>query len=254
MKTKNKILILLLSLFLLCGCRCSKDVMEEGIAYGIVYKDYVGRASVKTVNGKITSITIDEAFLPHTWGALKADSPKENATDEPTNPSATTDTIEIDGTKYPTYIKIDQEILKASEYDSKTAENDGTTNQKIMWSNTKIPNLYTYLQTESNAKWYYEALQNKKVYPCDSTGKKLDLEFAKNKYFKSEGGYWDKWEPNIKELTKGMVTDEFKNEPTMTEDSKVKFGETVTSATLAGYQDYYKLAKKAYNKIPKDDK
>lgn len=236
---KNAILIVMLTLFLSgCGCNGNKDMMEEGIAYGIVYNDYVGRASVKTTNGKVTSISIDEVFLPHTWAVLKETSEE------------TTNTIVIKDITYPEYIKIDEEILKASEYPETSSSTNGAKNQKVMWSNTKITNLHEYLKTESNAKWYYEAVKAKKVYPCDSTGKKLDLSLKTDKYFKSEGGYWDKWSSNIKELTDGMVKNEFKNEPTMTSDSKVAFGNTVTSATLVGYKDYYYLAKKAYDKIP----
>lgn len=233
MKTTNKILILLLSIFLITGCKCNKDVMEEGIAYGIVYENYVGKASVKTVNGKITTITIDEAYLPTTWAKLKT-------TDQ------TDGVVSANGSTYPEYVKVDEEILKIT-----TTETDGSETVKITWSNSKISDLAEYLKMESNAKWYYEALKNNKAYPCDSTGKKLDLELVQAKYFKSEGGYWDKWAPNIEELCKGMVKNEFKEEPTMTEDSKVKFGDIVTSSTIASYKEYYNLAKKAYNKIPK---
>lgn len=234
MKNINKFLILILSLFLFTSCKCNQDVIDEGIAYGIVYNDYIGKASVKTVNNKISSITIDEAYLPSTWAKLKSAS------------SVATDTIEISNIIYPAYIKIDNQVLKAN------IENANTENAKVTWTNTTINDLSEYLKTESNAKWYYEALQNKKAYPCDSAGKKLDLELLQTKYFKSEGGYWDKWSTNISALCEGMVKNNLKNEPTVTDDSKIKFGDVVTSATLIGYQDYYNLAKKAYNKIPKD--
>lgn len=234
MKNINKCLILILSLLLFTSCKCNQDVIEEGIAYGIIYNDYVGKASVKTVNGKISTITIDEAYLPSTWAKLKTAT--KNATDM----------IEIANVKYPAYIKIDDQLLKGS------VENQDSNNAKVIWSNEKINDLNEYLKTESNAKWYYEAVRNKKIYPSDSTGKKLDCELLQTKYFKSEGGYWDKWESNIKALTEGMIKNEFKNEPITTEDSKIKFGDIVTSATLVGYKDYYNLAKKAYNKIPKD--
>lgn len=233
MKIINKTLILLLSIFLLSSCKCNKDLMEEGIAYGIVYDNYVGRASVKTINGKISTITIDEAYLPTTWAKLKTTETNDNV-------------VDISGTMYPKYIKIDEEILMVNATNTETKDNE-----KIVWSNSKITNLRDYLETESNAKWYYESLKNNKAYPCDSTGKKLDLELVQTKHFKSEGGYWEKWSPNIEELCKGMIKNEFKNEPTMTEDSKVKFGDIVTSSTIASYKEYYNLAKKAYNKIPR---
>lgn len=233
MKNIKKLLILFLSLIAFTSCKCNQDVIEEGIAYGIVYNDYVGKVSVKTINGKISNITIDEAYLPSTWAKLK-------------ETKAATDIIEVSNTKYPAYIKIDDQILKT------TITNQDQENQKITWSNTKITDLKEYLNQESNAKWYFETLQNKKAFPCDSTGKKLDLELQQTKYFKSEGNYWDKWETNIKALTEGMVKNNFKNEPTISSDQKIKFGDIVTSATLVGYKDYYNLAKKAYDKIPKE--
>lgn len=233
MKNIKKLLILFLSLIAFTSCKCNQDVIEEGIAYGIVYNDYVGKVSVKTINGKISNITIDEAYLPSIWAKLKTT-------------KVATDIIEVSNTKYPTYIKIDDQVLKT------TITNQDQENQKITWSNTKISDLKEYLNQESNAKWYFEALQNKKAFPCDSTGKKLDLELQQAKYFKSEGNYWDKWETNIKALTEGMIKNNFKTEPTVSSDEKIKFGDIVTSATLVGYKDYYNLAKKAYDKIPKE--
>lgn len=248
MKKIKIIICLVLFLFLItsCGCSCRNENEYFESAYGIVHKDYVGKATVTVRNKKVTKIEIDEAFLPHTWAEVAS---SKNTSNE--------NTIEIDGAIYPKYIKIGEEILEASEYDVNDATGHGTTKQKVKWSNDKIENLYAYVKEDEHAKWYYETVTQKSVYPCDNTGEKLDLTLKNSKFFKSEGGYWEGeqynlgWKGNIEELIKGMISNNFKTEPSLNDESKIVFDGVTTGATLVDYADYYKIAKKAYDKIEK---
>lgn len=245
MKKTRLILGIFLIILILGGCSCNKEITDTKSAYGIVHKDYVGKVTISIKSDEIETILIDEAFLPHTWAVLETTSTSE-------------DIFSVDGVSYPKYIKIADEVLTASAYDADKASEDGTSRQKVKWSNDKIDNLYVYVKADEHAKWYFEALKAGNAYPSDKNGTKMaEYKLASNKLFKSEGGYWEGegyvlgWKGNISELIKGMIKNEFKTEPSKNDDGKVVFGNITTSATLTDYNDYYQLARNAYLKINK---
>ena len=70
-------IILLFLAFTLLGCNNKDDNVNpptsketEGVAYGLVNKQYVGMAKVKVKDNKVVDVTYDEAFLPQTWAKL----------------------------------------------------------------------------------------------------------------------------------------------------------------------------------------
>ena len=69
----NLILVLLLFVGLLTGCK--KEDMSEytADAYGVVYNSYVAKAIVTVQNNKVKKIVIDEALLPSEWAITNYD-------------------------------------------------------------------------------------------------------------------------------------------------------------------------------------
>lgn len=257
---KYKILLtlgLFLTLFSITSCNMDtnknddKDInaSEYVKAYRITYNDFVGFVELKTNNSLITYIRIDEAFMPDVWA-------KETEKD------ALTDVVMKDEENkylegelgYAKYIKIGDKVFTGTLYTEEELIKNESKKQKIKYSAPGITDLYTYLKTETNAKWYVECLQKGEAYVCSKDGKAVDdTKFNVMKsYFKSSSLYWTTgesgWAKNIQYLCNAVVGTKVNEEITMV-DGYVKIGEVVTSATMVAYQDYYDLIKMAYKKV-----
>lgn len=222
---------------LLSGCKCAPMEEQTGVAYGVVYNDYVARVEVKAKDGKITNIIIDEALMPSDWAMTDFKDEHDYV-------------VDYNDKRYVKNVKIGDVTLSANVNDN-----------NLSWGNDKITSFGDYLKTGENAKWYYDSLKNNMVSIVDDTGQLIkDLKFNTTKMFKSAGDYWKKtdttlgWDENIKELIKGMIATNLETEPTYNSDKKVTFGKTVTGATLTGYKEYYALAKKALENAKTSEK
>ena len=222
------IFILFFGLVLLTGCKCSPAEVKTGVAYGVVYNDYVARVEVKLVNGEVADIMIDEALLPGDWAMTDYASEHDYV-------------LDYNDQRYVKNVRIGDVTFSAK-----------VDNDTLTWGNDKVTNFGEFLRAGSNAEWYYESLKNNKVSIVDDENKLIkDLKFKTAKMFKSAGDYWKKtsttlgWDENIKELIKGMKATNLETEPKYNSNNKVVFGDTVTGATLTGHKEYYALAKKA---------
>ncbi len=224
----NLIFIFVFTLVLLTGCKCGPKDERTGVAYGVVYNDYVARVEVKVVDGEITDIIIDEALLPGDWAMTDYKDDHDYV-------------VDYNDQRYVKNVMIGDVTFSAN------VENDN-----LSWGNDKVSSFGDFLRTGENAQWYYDSLKNNKVSIVDDANKVIkDLKFKTTKMFKSAGDYWKKtdttlgWDENIKELIKGMKATNLETEPKYNSNNKVVFGETVTGATLSGHKEYYALAKKA---------
>ena len=225
----NLFLALLLFVSLLTGCKTKDTTEYTAYAYGIVYNNYVAKATVTIQDNKVKKIMIDEALLPSEWAITDYDKEHDYI-------------VTNNNQKYLKNIKIGDIVLSYK-----------TINDRVTYGNDTIDSLDLYLATEKNAKWYYEALSNNKITIVDDTNNIItDLKFATNKLFKSVATYWPKdentlgWRENISELIKGMEETNLSVEPKKDSNGKVVFENVTTKATLVGYMEYYKLAKVAY--------
>jgi len=222
------IFIFVFTLVLLTGCKCSPADVKTGVAYGVVYNDYVARVEVKVIDGEVSDIMIDEALLPSDWAMTDFADEHDYV-------------LDYKDQRYVKNVRIDEVTFSAN------IDNDNLT-----WGNDKVTNFGEFLKTGNNAQWYYDSLKNNKVSIVDDADKVIkDLKFKTAKMFKSAGDYWKKtdttlgWDENIKELIKGMKETNLETEPKYNSNNKVVFGDTVTGATLTGHKEYYALAKKA---------
>ena len=268
------ILLLLLS-FCLIGCNNTDDDVTppttkegEGVAYGLVNKQYVGMAKVKIKDDKVTDVTYDEAFLPHTWAKIeyKMEEGSEMSEDVLKHTKDETDTF------YAKYIYIDGQVFTGEIRESDlTLDNVTYVAQVVKYSNEKIPDLFAYLyNSDTNCEWYFNAVKNGKVFICDKDGKKLETYKSLNTYgwLKSEGKYWTPsessplgWKGNINNMIdylKGKALNNL-DESKFVKDTEGKeengynyqywtIDGVKTKVTMTDAYQYYKLAYNAYNK------
>ena len=274
------ILLLLLS-FCLLGCnKKDNDVNPpatkegEGVAYGLVNKQYVGMAKVKIKDDKVVDVTYDEAFLPHTWANIEytMEEGSEMPTDILKHTKDETDSF------YAKYISIDGQVFTGEIRESDLSLDNVTyVAQVVKYSNEKIPDLFAYLyNSDTNCEWYYNAVKNGKVFICDKDGNKLDTYKSLNTYgwLKSEGKYWTPsensplgWKGNINNMIdylKGKVLDnldesKFVKDTEGTEENGYTYqywtiNGVKTKVTMTDAYQYYKLAYNAYNKAKTNSK
>jgi len=76
-KIRNLLFVVCLLISLGVFTSCKKKVETSGTGYGIVHKDYVGVASIKVKDEKVTSLSFEEVYLPENWAQV-SDSIDEN--------------------------------------------------------------------------------------------------------------------------------------------------------------------------------
>ena len=273
--------IILLFVFTLLGCNkkdndvnppASKET--EGVAYGLVNKQYVGMAKVKVKDNKIVDVTYDEAFLPHTWAKVnyKVEEGMEMSSD------VLKYTKDDEDSYYAKYISIDGQVFNGSLRESDLVLDNVTyTQQVIKYSTKKIPDLFAYLyNSDQNCEWYFNAVKNNKVFICDKDGKKIETLESLNTYgwLKSEGKYWEAsensplgWKGNIENLVsylKGKALEnldqsKFVKDETGVEENGYNYqywtiDGVKTKVTMTDAYQYYKLAYQAFNKAKTNSK
>ena len=76
-KIRNLLFVVCLLISLGVFTSCKKKVETSGTGDGIVHKDYVGVASIKVKDEKVTSLSFEEVYLPENWAQV-SDSIDEN--------------------------------------------------------------------------------------------------------------------------------------------------------------------------------
>lgn len=69
-KIRNLLFVVCLLISLGVFTSCKKKVETSGTGYGIVHKDYVGVASIKVKDEKVTSLSFEEVYLPENWAQV----------------------------------------------------------------------------------------------------------------------------------------------------------------------------------------
>lgn len=272
------ILFLLLSLVLV-GCKKNDNNNDnnngtngsktgEATSYGIVNRAYVGKVTVKIKDDKVTDVTFDEAFLPHTWSNIEYEVSEGSEMADDVIEYKNEDVSQY----YSKYISIDGKLFEAEPRD-KLLELDGVTYsaQVIKYSNKDIPDLFVYLyNSDKNCEWYFNAVKNGKVFISDKDGKKLETYKSLNTYgwLKSEGKYWTSsetsplgWKGNIDNLVsylKGKVLTNLEEGKFVKDTEGVEengytykywtIDGVKTKVTMTDVYQYYRLAYNAYQK------
>ena len=273
-------IILLFLAITLLGCNNTGDDVNppsketEGVAYGLVNKQYAGMAKVKVKDNKVIDVTYDEAFLPHTWAKL--DYKLEEGTEMSSD--VLKHTKDEENNFYAKYISIDGQVFTGKLRESDlTLDNVTYPTQVITYYTDKIPDLFSYLyNSDSNCEWYFNAVKNNKVFICDKDGKKSESLKSLNTYgwLKSEGKYWTPsensplgWKGNIDNLVsylKGKTLEnldqsKFVKDETGTEENGYNYqywtiDGVKTKVTMTDAYQYYKLAYLAFSKAKTSSK
>lgn len=260
-----------------CGSEASSSVVSSSssvaqveqygkalTAYGVVHKEYVGEALVVVKGSEILHVKIDEAFLPHDFARLTADSAAANA-------ALAVEIIGANDAKlyYAKYVSVDGKLYTAAQLSADERTSTATA-RYVKYTASDVPNLFVNVKTEANAKAYYEAFKAGKVYVANADGSKNTTLALNTPYYmelKSVGKYWPAavpsvnattgavsinigWRGNLAILEAAMEEIGFGTTPTRdtANANKIKFGDVVTGATATDYLDYFNLAKAAYNK------
>ena len=229
------------------------EVIESGIGYGLTHGHYVGIATVETLNDVVTDITIDEYFLPYSWG-------KVALTDFQTYPDDVISVVGSRGTSYYSkYVTIGDKVFTATAVASGTA-------QIVNYEATGIPNLDTWVDVEENAQWYVEQVEAEAFFLATSTGTEhpnlVRSDATSNAGMtKSTSGYWAQsqtvirgWSGNMQAIIDAFIgtrldftiTSEDRTVATDTEPSYWIVDGEATGATLTDFLDYYALLQRAY--------
>lgn len=245
MKKNNKLLILFLvsfSIFIFTGCKTFKE--QTGRGYGIVYEEFVGVATIKVKNERITSLNFDEIYMPTVWATL----------------------FNVEHLDEELYFKVEnlsEELFLAKYIMIGNVKLTGkiTNTNKVIYSSKDISNLKVYLaRNETNAKWYAEAVLNNNIKITDSDFNTIDVEYYGKKigYTKATTSYWPEssgnglgWKKNMEALIDTFVGTklDFDNRKIVQDETTNEwiFDGVLSSATLTSAKDYYALTKRAYN-------
>ncbi len=219
----------------------NKEKSAKG--YGLVHKNYIGIADIKTKRNRVRYLSFEEVFLPDHWAEI---------TDK-----------EIDEDLVVKYINSRKKEVAVAKYivigNKKFTAKLSYDAKEVIYSSNDIKDLKAYLiQKEENAKWYAEELLAKNAYVADSNFNKLSTSFVGQSGFnKTEAGYWPNtngglgWKSNMEALSDAFVGTKMNlNEAKciIDESSKTwKFDKIQSSATLVDAMDYYIVAKRAYS-------
>lgn len=238
--------IAILSIVLLTACG-DKETTLEGTGYGITYKDNVGVATMKVVDGVVDTVKLEEVFLPNTWAEVD----KGDLTEAPDN-------VIVVGEKwYAKYIIIgDKQFTGTLREETLVINEVEYPKQNIKYTADNIDDLYIWLtQSEENCKWYATEVLDGNASIANSDFTPSAYEFAgKNGFTKSETGYWPAseerlgWKANmaaIETALKGTAMDSA-DKIEKNEDGYWKINEAVTGATLGNFKDYYEVARRAF--------
>lgn len=267
---KNKILILNLLLIGVgtFGCQSNQEsnssqsavpsltTTATAKAYRVSHSDYICEATVGVnEEGLISEITIEEAFLPSTWA-------KVNNGNEHEEDVLILNQTETSATYYAKEIVIHGETYTASLRSDDDPVLKDYPNQLVKYSSDNISDLYTFVsESEDNAKWYYEAVKDGKVY-FSSTELKSAGYLDKDDniiFFKSQSPYWEMpspalgWKGNIENMIRSLIGKKPTYEFMQSDDGYWVSGDINTQATLVSFNDYYNTIKMAYQKVVKTE-
>lgn len=263
---KNKILILNLILFssTFIGCRSMHDSDSQmapslsttatAKAYGITHNDYICEAMVGVNHeGLISEITIDEVYLPSTWAKVLNGNEYQDDV-------LTISKTETSSNYYAKEIVIHGETYRASLRDENDEILKNNPNQVVKYSSENIPDLYAFFhESEDNARWYYEAAKDKKIYFSSTELTSAGYVDQDNNiiFFKSLSPYWEMpspslgWKGNIENMIRSLIGRKPTYDFTQSDDGYWISGEINTQATLVSFNDYYNVIKAAYQKVVK---
>jgi hypothetical protein len=251
---KISVLSAVLAGVVLAACGPAAPVVEAGVGYGLVHGHYVGVAEIETEDDVVTAITIEEYFLPYNWAKVSEADATANPNDTVSrtwkrSPTATTNVVDF----YAKYITIGDRLFTA------TITGD-VPNQTLVYSATGISDLEVWVETETNAQWYVEQINDEAFALATSAGvdhpSLVRSDATSNVAMtKSESGYWTVvapglgWSGNIaaiETLLVGTSMDFTPEDFTKNTNGFWANGDLVSGATLTDFQDYIALALRAY--------
>lgn len=244
-KIRNLLFVVCLLISLGVFTSCKKKVETSGTGYGIVHKDYVGVASIKVKDEKVTSLSFEEVYLPENWAQV-SDSIDENLYFKATGSHG-----ELTSAKY---------LVIGDKNFTGSVDSDNAP----VYSAEGITNLKTWINTsEDNAKWYATNVLDGKAKVSDAQFKDVTFDYygKTTGFTKSATNYWPAgsvglgWKKNMEELANTLVGSKMNFDETkivLDENSKTwKFDQIQSKATLVDAKDYYQVAKRAYNAATK---
>lgn len=243
------VLVFVLSLVTLAGCKKNKDDKDEAQevqakGYGLVHKDYVGIADIKVKDGVVTALTFEEVYFPTHWAGVES-------------------TEGVDASLYITYAGKYGDVNVAKYVTVGDKQFTGNVVDGVaVYSATGIADLKAWVQeSEENAKWYAEALLAGNAKATDASWNKAAFQITadvEGGFAKSVTGYWSGdnyplgWKGNMEALSKALVgTSMGFADADIVKDGTWKIGSVVSSATLSDAKDYIAVAQKAYNNATK---
>lgn len=231
---------------------------------------YLGRALVTIEDGQAVGYEYEEIHLPSYWATYTADEAEEAGEDE---------VVEVEGQNGTSYyarhavVGADDDAIHLTAQDDPQEAPNGSS--YIVYGNEEIPDFSEWVEDDVNAAWYYEQILAGNYWIEDANGNpKEDL--ATYSMTRNDGVVLDKAESRMKTKIKhwtaagtGVGTEVGENgwsgnleiigdtlielqfpdgEVTKNDDNQVVIADTVTSATIEGYEGYIQMFYNAYNK------
>jgi hypothetical protein len=228
------------AVFALASCGPVAEVEAIGMGYGLVHSHYVGVVEVKTLNDKVTEISIDEYFLPYNWGKVTVTEPTE-------------DTLIVVGARgsstYAEFVKVGDKVFTGSVIGTGTA-------QSIRYSSNGIDDIDAWVAIEANAKWYVEQIEAEDYGYLNQAGQPATFvkgdASSKVSMIKSQSGYWSSglgWLGNIAEveaLLLDTMMDLDVEDFSINSEGYWASDDITTGVTMVDFKDYIAVALRAY--------
>ncbi|BCR36000.1 hypothetical protein [Mariniplasma anaerobium] len=236
MKKLVTVLAVLVMGLLLVSCG-PKEATATG--YGIAHQIYVGEVELTIdADGVVTAAAIEEYYLP--FNAAVIETPAEGATDVVLGNSH--------GVKsFAKYFKVGDVLFTATE----GAREDDVVVGMPTYAAADGTDLLDWVAIEANAKLYVEGTQDGTVFIANADGTKHATYPTPegDQWTKSGTGYggdrWD-WAGQMAEITSVLVGSKVSATYTMNDDGMWVVDTVVSGATLVDFDQYYKVAMRAY--------
>jgi hypothetical protein len=238
---------------ILAACGPAAPVVESGIGYGLVHGHYVGVAEVETEDEVITSITFDEYYLPYSWAKVSSADATANPSDTVSRTWKRSPTANPTTDYYAKFIKIGEKLFTATI-------NGDAPDQSLIYAATGIADIEVWVETETNALWYVEQIEDNAFFLATSagiahTGLTRSDATSNVAMTKSASGYWTVlapglgWSGNMDAISTLLVGTTLDFSPEDFAKNTSGFwasGDLVSGATLTNFQDYLAVVLRAY--------
>lgn len=235
---------------------CGNDAKKEGTAttYMINRSEYIAYAKVSVKGDILTDVIFEEASLPNTWAKLKV-----------TSTNIPDDVIQVGNIYYGKYLVIgDKHFTGELRNEPLIVNGKEEKSQTVKYFAEGINDLYTWLVSkEENMEWYvskinsmfvanndFEATTHESASVLKDNGKIAITKTDLNYWPAGQGGSELGWRGNLDKLILYLKNKKI----TVGEDKLVRTEKVwsvdgvVTGATMDNFDNYYILAKRAYDK------